>query len=262
MNTRRVVYCLICAVILYSASVAASQYADYSHRPLSEMFEVYSRFETNFQAGSNYNVGAAAALVAAIGKKGGREVLPFLKEKSFDPETHEHIRSAAARAYVKIADVEESIVFMRKAFGINDDKGFWRSRITPLFLEKMESAIANRSVSDETEERLFAYDCSEADSAGDALMLVLTFSQDTPTASNGAHWSGTLTGNEVRCFNPIKAHFGKIPPKQRIDLRKRFSRSSPKAESLSLSSQGCAVVAAWLVLQAHEAAYPAWASPE
>lgn len=124
MNTRRVVYCLICAVILYSASVAASQYADYSHRPLSEMFEVYSRFETNFQAGSNYNVGAAAALVAAIGKKGGREVLPFLKEKSFDPETHEHIRSAAARAYVKIADVEESIVFMRKALALTMTRGF------------------------------------------------------------------------------------------------------------------------------------------
>ena len=82
MNTRQVSYRLIvCAIILYSAAVTASQYADYSRRPLSEMLEVYSKFEASFQAGSNYNVGAAAALMAAIGKKGGREVFPFLEEK-------------------------------------------------------------------------------------------------------------------------------------------------------------------------------------
>ena len=113
MNARQVSYRLIvCAIILYSATVTASQYADYSRRPLSEMLEVYSKFEASFQAGSNYNVGAAAALMANIGQKGGREVLPFLKEKSFDPETHELIRSAAAETYVDIADEEDSVLFL------------------------------------------------------------------------------------------------------------------------------------------------------
>ena len=272
MKTHQVSYCLIvCAVILYSASVAASQYADYSHRPLSEMFEVYSRFETNFQAGSNYNVGAAAALVAAIGKKGGREVLLFLKEKSFDPETHEHIRSAAARAYVKIADVEESIVFMRKAFGINDDKGFWRSRITPLFLEKMESAIANRSVSDETEERL--------------LSLLMAYTQITSYASEASWvddflvkhcygykiseqrlslWSRILDEdkeNELKRKNylPIKEAIEATPPRKRTDLRKRFPdlsplpgdapARSPVKVAIAVGTGIVAVVAAWLALR-------------
>ncbi|HON48535.1 MAG TPA: hypothetical protein PLZ60_12380 [Kiritimatiellia bacterium] len=37
------------------------------------------------------------------------------------------------------------------------------------------------------------------------------------------------TGNEhmTNNFNPIKAHFDAIPPKQRIDLRKRFPDLPP-----------------------------------
>jgi len=154
MNTRQVSYRLIvCAIILYSAAVTASQYADYSRRPLSEMLEVYSKFEASFQAGSNYNVGAASALMANIGQKGGREVLPFLTEKSFDPETHELIRSTAAEAYIKIADVEECIAFMRKAFGVNDDRGFWRFSVSRQFLAKIGAAFDADETSDAIKQR-------------------------------------------------------------------------------------------------------------
>jgi hypothetical protein len=139
VNTRRVVYCLICAVILYSASAVASRYMDYSRYPLSKMFEEYSGFKANFQAGSNYNVGAAAALMVAIGKKGGRGVLPFLEEESFDPETHELIRSAAAEAYVDIADVEESAEFMRKLYEDPSMQGSGR-----YFLEALAKTLAYR----------------------------------------------------------------------------------------------------------------------
>jgi len=125
VNTRRVVYCLICAVILYSASAVASRYMDYSRYPLSKMFEEYSGFKANFQAGSNYNVGAAAALMANIGEKGGREVLPFLEEESLDPEMSKRTRSAAAKAYIKIADVGESVNLMRKLY---DDRSFGDSQ--------------------------------------------------------------------------------------------------------------------------------------
>ncbi|MDD2460679.1 MAG: hypothetical protein PHT98_06330, partial [Kiritimatiellae bacterium] len=43
------------------------------------------------------------------------------------------------------------------------------------------------------------------------------------------------TGNEYMTnnFNPIKAHFDKIPPKQRIDLRKRFPDLPPLPEDVS-----------------------------
>ena len=240
MNARQVSYRLIvCAIILYSATVTASQYADYSRRPLSEMLEVYSKFEASFQAGSNYNVGAAAALMANIGQKGGREVLPFLTEKSFDPETHELIRSAAAEAYVDIASVEECIEFMRKAFGINDDEGYWRSRLTPLFLEKMEAAIANRSVPDETMERL--------------LSLLMAHTQTTSYSREASWvddflvkhcygyrmseqrlslWSRILDEdkeNELKRKNylPIREAIEAIPPRKRTDLRKRFPDLPP-----------------------------------
>jgi len=76
-------------------------------------------------------------------------------------------------------------------------------------------------------------------------------------------------GNEwvTNTFHPIKAHFDKIPPKQRIDLRKRFpdlpplpddapARSSAKV-AIAVAVGIVAVVAAWLALRrrkAHEAA--------
>ena len=234
MKTRQVLhYLFVCAAVLYSASVAASQYADYSHRPLSEMLEVYSGFKANFQAGSNYNVGAAAALVAAIGKKGGREVLPFLKEKSFDPETHEHIRSAAARAYVKIADVEESVNLMRKLY---DDPSL-RPRyyyISKFFLQKVKSE--EKSLTDEVKSDICTHLLAivqNTDSAGDALDAEFFLRDFLPGYTNSKQRATLVryanTGNEYMTnnFNPIKAHFDKIPPKQRIDLRKHFPDLPP-----------------------------------
>jgi len=67
------------------------------------------------------------------------------------------------------------------------------------------------------------------------------------------------TGNEYMTnnFNPIKAHFDAIPPRQRIDLRKRFPDLPPlpgdapaggggvKA-ALAIGAGIVAVVAAWL----------------
>jgi len=272
MNTRRISHGLIiCAIVLYSASAVASRYMDYSRYPLSKMFEEYSGFKANFQAGSNYNVGAAAALMVAVGEKGGREVLPFLEEESFDPEMSKHIRSAAARAYVKIADVEECIAFMRRAFGINDDEGYWRSRLTPLFLEKMEAAIANRSVPDETMERL--------------LSLLMAHTQTTSYSREASWvddflvkhcygyrmseqrlslWSRILDEdkeNELKRKNylPIKEAIEAIPPRKRTDLRKRFPDLPPLPEdapaggrmkvALAIIAGVVAVVAAWFVLR-------------
>ena len=270
MNTRRISCCLIvCTVILYSAAVAASQYADYSRRPLSEMLEAYSRFETNLQAGSNYNVGAAAALMVAVGKKGGREVLPFLKEKSFDPETHEHIRSAAARAYVKIADVEESVNLMRKLY---DDPSL-RPRyyyISKFFLQKVKSE--EKSLTDEVKSDICTHLLAivqNTDSAGDALDAEFFLRDFLPGYTNSKQRATLVryanTGNEYMTnnFNPIKAHFDAIPPKQRIDLRKRFpdlpplpgdapARSSMKVALAIIAgvvALAVCAVAAWLAVR-------------
>jgi len=277
VNTRRVVYCLICAVILYSATVTASQYADYSRRPLSEMLEVYSKFEASFQAGSNYNVGAASALMANIGQKGGREVLPFLTEKSFDPETHELIRSTAAEAYIKIADVEECIAFMRKAFGVNDDRGFWRFSVSRQFLAKIGAAFDADETSDAIKQR--------------ALLILLEYMQAPANPSeaskideflaqkcDGYHQSwqrmdvaqrflGGENEKVEKHYRLIHESVTQFPPEQRIDLRKRFPdlpplpddvpARSPVKVAIAVGTGIVAVVVAWLALRrkkAHEAA--------
>jgi len=221
----------------------------------------------------------AVRLLDLVAHSGDRSLLPYLEEKSLDPETIKFIRSAAAEVYVNIASVEECIEFMRKAFGINDDKGFWRSRVTPLFLGKMESAIANRSVSDETEERL--------------LSLLMAYAQITSYASEASWvddflvkhcygyrmseqrlslWSRILDEdkeNELKRKNylPIREAIEAIPPRKRTDLRKRFPDLSPLPDDAPARSSAkvaiavavgiVAVVAAWLILRrkkAHEAA--------
>jgi hypothetical protein len=207
---------------------------DYSRYPLSKMFEEYSGFKANFQAGSNYNVGAAAALMVAVGKKGGREVLPFLEEESFDPETHELIRSAAAKAYVNIADVEESVLFLAKYC---DDptvkKGKWL--LIQQYLDKLTPEVKNRLSSDALSRvhTVLLTIMQKTDVRDAANRINLYMLQAVPQYTNSVQ-RACLTrfateGNEwvTNTFHPIKAHFDTIPPKQRIDLRKRFPDLPP-----------------------------------
>ena len=279
MKTRRVVYYLIaCAVIFCSTVVAASQYADYSHRPLSEMFEVYSRFETNFQAGSNYNVGAAAALMVAVGKKGGRGVLPFLEEESFDPETHELIRSAAAEAYVDIADVEESAEFMRKLYEDPSAQGSWRYFLNKKFLGRV--GAEEKTLTPETKKNIATFllgivqnveNSGEANDADRFLLDRIPEYANSRQRATLCRFANTGNAWVTNTYNPIKAHFDAIPRKQRIDLRKRFPDLPPLPDDAPARSPvkvaiaivagvvalAVCAVAAWLVLRrkkAHEAA--------
>jgi len=268
MNARQISYCLIvCAVALYSTATAtASQYADYSRRPLSEMLEVYSRFEANLQTGSNYNVGAAAALMANIGQKGGREVLPFLKEKSFDPETHELIRSAAAETYVDIADVEDSVLFLAKYC---DDptvkQGKWL--LIQQYLDKLTPEVKNRLSSDALSRvHTVLLTIMQKTNVRDAanrinLYMLQAVPQYTNSVQRACLTRFATEGNEwvTNTFHPIRAHFGKIPPRQRIDLRKRFPdlpplpngapARSPVKVVFAIIAGVAAVVTAWFVLR-------------
>jgi hypothetical protein len=210
---------------------------DYSRYPLSKMFEEYSGFKANFQAGSNYNVGAAAALMVAVGKKGGREVLPFLEEESFDPETHELIRSAAAKAYVNIASVEECIEFMRKAFGVNDDKGFWRFSVSRQFLAKIGAAFDADETSDAIKQRalliLLEYmqapaNPSEASKIDEFLAQKCEgYRQSWQRMDVAQRFLGGENEKVDKHYRLIHESVTQFPPEQRIDLRKRFPDLPP-----------------------------------
>ncbi len=287
MNARQVSYRLIvCAIILYSATVTASQYADYSRRPLSEMLEVYSRFEANLQTGSNYNVGAAAALMAAIGKKGGREVFPFLEEKILAPVTPAFVRSAAAEIYASLATGEECTEFLPKILKVDDeDKTIisWRYRVTPTCLRKIEEAATKGELQEKTLEHL--------------IEAFVTYTQSAYYSTEATwidgylskHCEGYQTSkqrlvlatalleadkeNEKKreVWLPIKESVEAIPPRKRIDLRKRFPDLPPLPDDAPARSPvkvaiaivagivalAVCIVAAWFVLRrrkVHEAA--------
>jgi hypothetical protein len=71
------------------------------------------------------------------------------------------------------------------------------------------------------------------DNAGDALDAEFFLRDFLPGYINSRQRATLVryanTGNEYMTnnFNPIKAHFDNIPPKQRIDLRKRFPDLPP-----------------------------------
>ena len=275
MNTHRISYYLIvCAVILYSASAMASRPADYSRRPLPELFEEYRGFKTNFQAGSNYNVGAASALIVAVGEKGGREVLPFLEAESLDPEMSKRIRSAAAEAYIKIADVEEGLEFMQKVYETQFIQGSRRYFLNKKFLEKV--GVEEDTLTPETKGNIAAFllgivqnveNSGEANDADRFLLDRIPEYANSRQRATLCRFANTGNAWVTNTYNPIKAHFDAIPQKQRIDLRKRFPdlpplpddapARSPVKVAIAVVAGVVAVVAAWLAVRrkkAHEAA--------
>ena len=179
----------------------------------------------------------AVRQVNAMGKLGDRAALPFLEEKSLSTNNWSLIRERAAVAYVKVADLDESVEFMRKIFAINDNKGYWRSTVTPLFLQKVEAAINNHAITDGTLQRalsvLVAYaqfpaNSQEADYVDGFLVKhcagYQTSIQRMSMARNISDGGNELERNH---FIPIKESVEALPKKQRVDLRDRFPNLPP-----------------------------------
>jgi hypothetical protein len=240
------------------------------------MLEVYSKFEASFQAGSNYNVGAAAALMAAIGKKGGREVFPFLEEKILAPVTPAFVRSAAAEIYASLATGEECAEFLPKILAIgNEEKsaGGWRNRVTPVCLAKIDAGIAKHELSDESVVRFmaalltFAQSTDNSWEAKNADDFLSKHCEGYPMSKQRvALWHAIVTtGNEwsKEKYAPLSQSLETIPPSKRIDLRKRFPdlpplpddapARSPVKVALAIIAGGVALavcaVAAWLAVR-------------
>ncbi len=182
----------------------------------------------------------SAKMLNRLGDVGDKTLLPYLAEKSLDAANPETVRERAALAYLKIADLDESAEFMRKIFEINDNKGYWRSTIAPLFLQKIEAAIANRSISDETLTRvlsvLVAYaqypaNSQEADYV-DVFLMKHCVGYQTSLQRMSMAKSISDGGNELekRHFLPIKESVEALPKKQRTNLRNRFPDLPPLPE--------------------------------
>ena len=182
----------------------------------------------------------ACQLVGEIEKLGDRAALPFLEEKSLMTNAPRTLRARAATAFVNISDLEEGVEFMRKISVINDNEGYWRSTIVPLFLQKVEAAIASRSISKETLTRvlsvLLTYVQSPANSQeadyvdGFLVRQCGGYTNSIQRLSMAQRFSDGGNDLEKKHFIPIKESVEALPKKQRIDLRKRFPDLPPLTE--------------------------------
>ncbi|HHU13866.1 MAG: hypothetical protein PHG74_10925 [Kiritimatiellae bacterium] len=166
-----------------------------------------------------------------------REALPFLEEKSFMTNAPSFIRGRAAEVYVKIADVEECIEFMRKAFGVNDDKGFWRFSVSRQFLAKIGAAFDAEETSDAIKQRALLIllehmqapaNPSEASKIDEFLAQKCEgYRQSWQRMDVAQRFLGGENEKVDRHYRLIHESVTQFPPEQRIDLRKRFPDLPP-----------------------------------
>ena len=205
-------------------------------------------------------------LLNFIEKLDDRDALPFLEEKSFMTNAPSFIRGRAAEVYVKIADVEEGVLFLAKYC---DDPTVKRGKwlLIQQYLDKLTPEVKNRLSSDALSRvhTVLLTIMQKTDVRDAANRINLYMLQAVPQYTNSVQ-RACLTrfateGNEwvTNTFHPIRAHFGKIPPRQRIDLRKRFPdlpplpngapARSPVKVVFAIIAGVAAVVTAWFVLR-------------
>ena len=176
----------------------------------------------------------AVRLLQLVAHSGDRSLLPYLEEKSLDPEIRRSIRSAAAEVYVNIADVEESAEFMRKLYEDPSAQGSGRYFLNKKFLGRV--GAEEKTLTPETKKSIAAFllgivqnveNSGEANDADRFLLDRIPEYANSRQRATLCRFANTGNAWVTNTYNPIKAHFDAIPPKQRIDLRKRFPDLPP-----------------------------------
>jgi hypothetical protein len=180
----------------------------------------------------------AVICIEALEKSGDRSLLPYLEEKSLNTANPEIVRDRSASAYVNIADMEETVAFMKKMNAAPSVKGTsWLYFLNKQILGKF--AAEEKKMDAGTKEKFFSCLLNILQSSNDACevqMMNLFLLERMPEYANSKQ-RATMnryanTGNDwvTNTFYPIKAHFDKIPPSKRTDLRKRFPELPPLPE--------------------------------
>ena len=181
-------------------------------------------------------------LLNMIEKLDDRAALPFLEEKSLMTNASIFIRARAAEVYASLATGEECAVFLPKILAIDDeDKTIisWRYGVTPICLGKIKETAAKGELQEKTLEHLTEAFVTYTQSA--YYSLEATWIDDYLSK----HCEGYQTSkqrlvlatalleadkeNEKKreVWLPIKESVEAIPPRKRIDLRKRFPDLPP-----------------------------------
>jgi hypothetical protein len=181
-------------------------------------------------------------LIGMVEKLGDRAALPFLEEKSLMTNAPGPLRACAAKAYASLATGEECAALLPKILKIDDeDKTIisWRYGVTPICLGKIKEAAAKGELQEKTLEHLTEAFVTYTQSA--YYSLEATWIDDYLSK----HCEGYQTSkqrlvlatalleadkeNEKKreVWLPIKESVEAIPPRKRIDLRKRFPDLPP-----------------------------------
>jgi len=183
----------------------------------------------------------ACQLVNAMGRRGDRAALPFLEGKCRSTNLPSDVRARAAAAYVKIADLDESVEFMRKLYAEDADKtGHWRYMLNQQLLEKFDQAKQKSEVDVETSNRFYQFLVAQVQTPAyptqaaqiDAYLIrnLPGYETSKQRAVIGDAYASSTNEWRAKTFNPIKAHFDQIPPSKRVDLRSRFPGLPPLPE--------------------------------
>ncbi|MEI6647966.1 MAG: hypothetical protein WCP12_18155 [bacterium] len=191
----------------------------------------------------SYLLSEAWRMIDALEKSGDRSLLPYFAEISLVAANPETVRSLAAAAYVKSATAEECTTFLPKIFAIgNEEKsaGGWRNKVTPAGLAKIDAAIAKHELSDESVSRFmnalltFAQSTDNSWELKNADDFLSNHCEGYPTSKQRvAMWHTIVaTGNEwsKEKYAPLSESLEAIPPRKRVDLRKRFPNLPPLPE--------------------------------
>jgi len=253
-DTRRFVYCCVFAAGLLGLFSQAenSGVAPVGHKlTLRELCEQIDRGLKMAETNSDekvYKTGiflSATQRVIEIGRLGDRAALPFLEEKSLMANAPSSFRSCAAKNYVNLATAEECATFLPKILKIDDANKkiiSWRYDVTPTCLNKIEVAITKQEMSKDTLTQLVnalvtytqsAYYSNEA-----ALIdnFLLKHCEGYETSKQRLFlWTKILDtdkDNEAKKehYLPIKQSIETVPPRKRVDLRKRFPDLPPLPE--------------------------------
>ncbi len=261
----------------FKALVRRGEESGISQRRILEIAMEEADRYANLVDGSGHKSFAfnSVRILSFVAESGDRSLLPYLEEKSLDPETPKSIRSTAAEAYVDIADVEESAEFMRKLYRDPSAQGSGRYFLNKKFLGRV--GAEEKTLTPETKKSIAAFllgivqnveNSGEANDADRFLLDRIPEYANSRQRATLCRFANTGNAWVTNTYNPIKAHFDTIPQKQRIDLRKRFPDLPPLPDDAPVGNRGvkaalaigagvAAVVAARLVLRrkkAHEAA--------
>jgi len=164
-----------------------------------------------------------------------RSEMPFLEATALSEDSQKLDRQDAAKAYIKLATLDEAAEFLRRHFFTERRSALGGTGIMLKFIEK--AAAEEKDAEDATRENLYAFllevvqnDTGAGSSANSADIFLLERVPgyaDSKQRAALARYANTGNDWVTNTFNPIKEHFDTLPPSKLVDLRTRFPTLPP-----------------------------------